>query len=128
MPAKSESKKEEPKKEVVETEKVERALDADDITILKRYGQGPYVQKIKSIEEENNKQLEKINKLTGIKEHDTDLGLPSSWNLQQDGQLMKETPLLVANCTKIIDKNTPLPKYMINLKHMAKYVVKLHQD
>lgn len=132
MPANSDPKNDkkkadEKKLDDPEGDKVERALDADDIKILKRYGQGPYVQKIKNIEEENKTQLEKINKLTGIKENDTDLGLPSSWNMAQDQQLSKETPLLVANCTKIIDK-PPNQKYMINLKHMAKYVVKLHQD
>ena len=36
---------------------------------------------------------------------------------------MQEKALHVAVCTKIIDKNTPNPKYMINLKHIAKFVV-----
>ncbi len=41
---------------------------------------------------------------------------------------MKEQPLHVAVCTKIIDKNKPNPKYMIDLTHIAKFVVGLGKD
>lgn len=40
---------------------------------------------------------------------------------------MGEHPLMVARCTKIINKNTPEAKYMINIKQSAKYVVGLGQ-
>lgn len=41
---------------------------------------------------------------------------------------MKEHPLHVAECTKIIDQKTQKPKYFINLKQIAKYVVGLGKD
>ena len=40
---------------------------------------------------------------------------------------MGEHPLMVARCTKIINKNTPDAKYLINIKQSAKYVVGLGQ-
>ena len=42
--------------------------------------------------------------------------------------LMKEHPLHVAVCTKIIDPKSPSPKYFINLKQIAKFVVGLGKD
>jgi len=39
--------------------------------------------------------------------------------------VMGEQPLLVARCTKIIDKGTQEPKYMISVKQIAKFVVGL---
>lgn len=105
-----------------------KALDEGDINILKRYGMGPFAQKIKALEEENEKQLEKINELRGIKESDTGLALPSQWNVGNDSQLAKEDALQVAKCTKIIDAGTDNPKYMINLRQIAKFVVGLGKD
>ena len=93
-----------------------RPLDEQDINIIKRYGMGPYGNIIKEREEENNNLLKEVNKLSGIKESDTGLALPSQWDLQGDKQLMGEHPLIVARCTKIINKNTPEAKYMINIK------------
>jgi 26S proteasome regulatory subunit T1 len=52
-------------------------LDDQDITLLKRYGMGPYADAIKLIEEENRNLVTTINKLVGIKESDTGLSLPS---------------------------------------------------
>ena len=72
--------------------------------------------KIKKVEDENKKLVEEIKKESGVKESDTGLALPSQWNLQNDKMLMKESTLSVAMCTKIIDKNTPNPKYLINLR------------
>jgi len=45
---------------------------------------GPYADKIKKIEEENKEQVIKINKLCGIKESDTGLSLPATWDLRED--------------------------------------------
>lgn len=42
--------------------------------------------------------------------------------------LLKEQPLHVATCTKIIDEKTANPKYMITLKQIAKFVVGLGKD
>jgi 26S proteasome regulatory subunit T1 len=124
----------EDKKEKVETkitedgEKPVRSLDENDINILKRYGMGPYAQKIKNLEDDNKNQLQKINKLTGIKESDTGLALPSQWNLNADKMLLGEESLQVAKCTKIINPRTENPKYMINLRQVAKFVVGLGKD
>ena len=52
-------------------------LDENDINLLKRYGMGPYSEKIKKTEEENKLKVVEINKLCGIKESDTGLSLPS---------------------------------------------------
>ncbi len=84
--------------------------------MFKRLGYGPYTQKLKDIEQENKDLVENIKKLIGVKESDTGLALPSHWNLAEDQQLMKEHPLHVAECTKIIDKKSQKPKYFINLK------------
>ena len=111
-----------------EDNKPHKALDEGDINILKRYGMGPYAQKIRSLEEDNKSQLQKINKLTGIKESDTGLALPSQWNLAADKQLLGEDSLQVAKCTKIINPRTANAKYMINLRQIAKFVVGLGKD
>ena len=62
-------------------------LDEQDITLLKRYGMGPYADNIKKTEEECKDQLSKINKMVGIKESDTGLSLPSQWDLVGDQKL-----------------------------------------
>ena len=72
--------------------------------------------------------VEEIKKSIGVKESDTGLALPSQWNLQSDQKLMQEKPLHVAVCTKIIDPNTASPKYFINLKQIAKFVVGLGKN
>lgn len=68
--------------------------------------------------------VEKINKLTGIKELDTGLSLPAQWNLAEDAKRATEQPLQVARCNKIIEEGTE-KKYVIHLKQIAKFVVKL---
>lgn len=128
MPADSKNKQEKKDDDKMDEEKEVKALDSEDINILKRYGMGPYVQKIKNLEDENKQQIEKINKQTGIKESDTGLALPSQWNLANDKQLLGEHPLNVANCTKIINPRTANAKYMITLKQIAKYVVGLAKE
>ncbi|KAM3141433.1 26S proteasome regulatory subunit 7A [Paramecium bursaria] len=102
-------------------------LDENDINLLKRYGMGPYSEKIKKTEEENKLKVVEINKLCGIKESDTGLSLPSQWDLVADQRLASEHPLTVARCNKIIAPKSAQdkPKYMITIKHIAKYVVGL---
>ena len=128
MPAEKDKTKEKKDDDKMEEEKAVKALDSEDINILKRYGMGPYVQKIRNLEDENKTQLEKINKQTGIKESDTGLALPSQWNLANDKQLLGEHPQNVANLTKIINPRTANAKYMITLKQIAKYVVGLAKE
>ena len=102
-----------------------KPLDEGDIDVLKRYGMGPYAEVIKKTEEENKNLVDKVKKLSGIKESDTGLSLPSQWNLATDKQLLSEQPLRVARCTKIINPKTDDAKYMITIKQIAKFVVGL---
>lgn len=108
-----------------EKDKKHKPLDEGDIDVLKRYGMGPYSEPIKKAEEENKKLVEQVKKLSGVKESDTGLSIPSQWNLNLDKQLLGEQPLMVARCTKIINPKTEDAKYMITIKQMAKYVVGL---
>lgn len=94
--------------------------------MFKAYGLGPYSESIKKLEEENREMVEKINKLTGIKELDTGLSLPAQWNLAEDAKRATEQPLQVARCNKIIEEGTE-KKYVIHLKQIAKFVVKLSE-
>lgn len=105
-----------------------KAMDETDVKIFKRFGLGPYAQKIKGVEEENKKIVEDIKVKNGIKESDTGLALPSQWNLQGDAMLLQEHPLHVASCTKIIDAKTNNPKFLVQLKQIAKFVVGLGKD
>ncbi len=60
---------------------VTKALDESDISLLKRYGRGPYFEPIKKAEEDLKEFTAKIGKLTGVKESDTGLSAPSEWFL-----------------------------------------------
>lgn len=101
-------------------------LDEGDIELLKTYGQGQYHKSIKQIEDDIQKAIKQVNELTGIKESDTGLAPPAMWDLAADKQtLQNEQPLQVARCTKIINADTDDPKYIINVKQFAKFVVDL---
>ena len=93
-----------------------------------RFGLGPHALRIKAVEDENKKLVEEIKKESGVKESDTGLALPSQWNLANDKMLMGEKTLSVAMCTKIIEKDTPNPKYLINMRQIAKFVVGLGKE
>jgi 26S proteasome regulatory subunit T1 len=56
-----------------------QVADEADIDILKKYGKGPYSEKIKNIEDEVKNFAKEVNKLCGIRESDTGLSLPSNW-------------------------------------------------
>lgn len=56
-------------------------LTEQDIALFKRYGKGPYAERIKKAEEEIKEFNQKITTLCGIKESDTGLALPAQWNL-----------------------------------------------
>uniref|UniRef100_A0A183JB77 PIH1 domain-containing protein n=1 Tax=Soboliphyme baturini TaxID=241478 RepID=A0A183JB77_9BILA len=101
-------------------------LDEGDIAILKSYGQGPYHLQIKKTEDDIQKCLKLVNELTGIKESDTGLAPAALWDLAADKQtLQQEQPLQVARCTKIIQCENEEPRYIINVKQFAKFVVDL---
>jgi len=103
-----------------------KVLDAGDILLLKTYGQGPYAKPIKAVEDDIQKTIKRVNELTGIKESDTGLAHPALWDLAADKQAQQtEQPLQVARCTKIIGADTQEPKYIINVKQFAKFVVDL---
>jgi len=109
-----------------EAEKPIQALDEGDIALLKSYGVGMYHKGIKSTEEDIQSVLKRVNELTGIKESDTGLAPPGHWDLAADKQtLQSEQPLQVARCTKIINADTDEPRYIINVKQFAKFVVDL---
>jgi 26S proteasome regulatory subunit T1 len=111
---------------VEEKEKPIKALDEDDIALLKNYGLGPYALPIKSVEADIKRVLRSVGDATGVKESDTGLAPPSRWDLVSDKQMMQEEqPLQVARCTKIIAPGTEDAKYLINVKQIAKFVVGL---
>ena len=102
-------------------------LDQDDIALLKAYGAGPYHANTKKIEEFVRNKAESLNKLAGVKESETGLAPPNQWDLNMDEKNLKSTNALhVSRCTRIIDKDTPNPKYVISIRDTAKYVVKLN--
>ncbi|PSN51752.1 26S protease regulatory subunit 7 [Blattella germanica] len=97
------------KKDDKEDEKEIKSLDEGDIALLKTYTV-----------------IKRVNELTGIKESDTGLAAPALWDLAADKQtLQNEQPLQVARCTKIINADSDDPKYIINVKQFAKFVVDL---
>merc|ERR1711988_1993356 len=100
--------------------------DEGDIKLLKSYGQGPYSKSLKQVETDIAETIKRVNELAGIKESDTGLAPPALWDLAADKQtLQSEQPLQVARCTKIINADSDDPKYIINVKQFAKFVVDL---
>ena len=105
------------------------ALDEGDIQLLKTYGTGQYSKSIKKVEEDIQKILKRVNELTGIKESDTGLAPAALWDLPADKRILhQEQPLQVARCTKIINPDSDEPKYIINVKQFAKFVVDLAEN
>ena len=121
--------KEEQKKEEENPQKDDKlkktGSDEDDIDILKKYGRGPFSEKIKTIEEEVKELTKDVNKLCGIKESETGLSLPSNWVKISDQKAIGEESLMVGRIIKIIDKDTDHTRYMIHLRRVAKYVAEL---
>lgn len=103
-----------------------QALDEGDIAVLKTYGAGSYSKQIKAVEDDMKRIVKHVDELAGIKESDTGLAAPAMWDLAADKQtLHSEQPLQVARCTKIINADSDDPKYIINVKQFAKFVVDL---
>ncbi|VDM26252.1 unnamed protein product [Hydatigera taeniaeformis] len=110
-------------------EKDIKALDEGDIALLKTYGAAPYNEEIKKCEDDINSIMKRVNELTGIKESDTGLAPPALWDLVADKVcLSSDHPLQVARCTKIINADSEEPKYIINVKQFAKFVVDLAES
>ena len=73
-----------------------KALDEDDIALLKTYGLGPYSERIKTAEADVKRIAKEVNDVCGIKESDTGLAPPSRWDLVSDKQAMQEEQPLQA--------------------------------
>ena len=92
-----------------EDKKVIRALDSDDIALLKTYGLGPYASRIKAAEQSLKDVAQRVNDICGIKESDTGLSAPSRWDLVSDKQAQQEEqPLQV---TIRFTSGTPVPPF-----------------
>ena len=120
---KTEKIKYEEKKEEKKEEKT--GADEEDIEILKKYGRGPYTEKIKTIQDKTKEMTAEINKLCGIRESNTGLSLPQNWVIGADQQAVKSESLMVGRITKIIDPDTDHTRYIVNLPHRGKFVVDL---
>merc|ERR1711988_1489723 len=109
-----------------EKDKPIHVLDSQGIKLLTTFGVGPYADSIKKVEDDIIKVSKSVDDARGIKESDTGLAPPSTWDLVADKQVMQqENPLQVARCTKIINADTENAQYMINVKQIAKFVVAL---
>ena len=69
-------KKDEKKEEKMKDDKG-RPLTEADVQMIKRYGKGPYNEKIKNVEEEIKKMNDTVTAMCGFKESDTGLALPA---------------------------------------------------
>ena len=78
-----------------------KALDEDDIALLKTYGLGPYSDRIKSVEADVKRIGKEVNDICGIKESDTGLAPPSRWDLVSDKQAMQEEQPLQARALPV---------------------------
>ncbi|BFU22154.1 26S protease regulatory subunit 7, putative [Entamoeba histolytica HM-3:IMSS] len=103
-------------------EKKPKALDEEEIAILKAYNRGPYANSIKQLEKEVADLATEIHNLVGIQESDTGLAPVSQWDLNADKKLMEEQPLLVSRCIKAMPDERE-PRYVISIKEYAKFVV-----
>ncbi|KAJ2160121.1 26S proteasome regulatory subunit 7 [Coemansia sp. RSA 552] len=102
-------------------------LDEKDIELLKAYGEGPYAKEIKELEKSIKDTQKSVTEKIGVRELDTGLAPPSLWDLPADKQRLRdEHALQVARCTKIIGEGDAA-KYVISVKHIAKFVVALAQ-
>lgn len=86
------------------------------------------MDEIKKRETEIKEVLQRINEKMGVKETETGLAPPHLWDINADKQRAAEShSLQVARCTKIIEEEGEDPKYLINIKNIAKFVVGLGQ-
>jgi len=117
----------------------QKALNEEEIRLMKAYSLGPYDSDLKVLEKGVAKRLSDIEDAMGIKESDRGLAPPSQWDLNSDKQaLQQEQPLLVARCTKIITPSAQSTQstaeeeeerqYLIVIRQIAKYVVDLGEN
>merc|ERR1712228_892092 len=106
MGVKTEKQKQKEKDKAKDDElNAQKALNEEEIRLMKAYSFGPYDDDIKALQKGVKQQIADIESAMGIKESDRGLAPPSQWDLNSDKQaLQQEQPLLVARCTKIIDR------------------------
>ena len=91
---KPDAKDDKDKKKVVQKDEKGQPLTESDIALIKRYGKGPYNDTLKKVEDEIKLKNTTITGLCGVKESDTGLALPATWNLQADAQMIKQESTL----------------------------------
>ncbi|KAL3078793.1 hypothetical protein niasHS_014575 [Heterodera schachtii] len=129
MPSDLVEKKEAKPNETDDKTKEIKSLDEEEIAALSNYNMGPYAKQLKQAEKDIDEIQKRINTLCGVKESDTGLASPILWDIAADKMAMSnEPPLRVARCTKIIKEEGKETRYMINVKHFAKFVVDLHEN
>eukprot|EP01084_Bolivina_argentea_P193821 332496_1 len=128
--SKKDKEKEKEKKKDEELD-AQKALNEEEIRLMKAYSFGPYDDDIKELEKQSKREMTAIEEAQGIKESDRGLAPPSQWDLNSDKvALQQDQPLLVARCTKIIEKGAAEDErqYMIVIRQIAKYVVDLGEN
>ncbi|WUR02380.1 proteasome subunit RPT1 (RPT1) [Vairimorpha necatrix] len=99
------------------------ALQENEIGLILSYGKNYYADKITETENIIKSTFDSISLKLGTREVETGLAPPSAWNLKSDSQRSQsEQSLQVARVCKIIEGYQE-PRYMINIKQMAKFVV-----
>ena len=87
------------------------------------YGKNFYADKITETENQIKAIFDSISLKLGTREVETGLAPPSTWNLSLDTRrTQSEQSLQVARVCKVIEGYQE-PRYMINIKQMAKFVV-----
>ena len=99
-----------------------KALDEEEIAILKAYNRGPYAESIKSLEKEVADLASEIKNLVGIQESDTGLAPVYLWDVNADKRLMEEQPLIVSRCIKAMPEERG-SRYVISIKEYGRFVV-----
>jgi 26S proteasome regulatory subunit T1 len=98
-------------------------LQESEIGLILSYGKNYYTDQITDTEQQIKNSFDAISLKLGTREVETGLAPPSAWNLQADTQrAQREQSLQVARVCKIIEGYQE-PRYMINIKQMAKFVV-----
>merc|ERR1712228_1120752 len=132
MGVKTEKQKQKEKDKAKDDElNAQKALNEEEIRLMKAYSFGPYDDDIKALQKGVKQQIADIESAMGIKESDRGLAPPSQWDLNSDKvALQQDQPLLVARCTKIIERgqNEDEREYMIVIRQIAKYVVDLGEN
>ena len=98
-------------------------LNENEVGLILSYGKNFYADKITETENQIKAIFDSISLKLGTREVETGLAPPSTWNLSLDTRRTRsEQSLQVARVCKVIEGYQE-PRYMINIKQMAKFVV-----